>query len=168
LQKLAPFEKFRYNIKEEARPGGGNMKRSPANHTTWNNLVLNNIMYWVACSHDFAHERYSYTHTRSSDCPRPFKREKYPDEKCPCTLLQKSVARRPKSIKDPIICPSRGVLYSVKREQPLSSWALLQKSFPLLSFAKEFLPLERGPFFEQKEIKGVFSVAKESRAKLSC
>ena len=46
---LAPFEKFRYTGKEEARPGGGIMKKCrkkfPVNHIVWISINLSNIMH---------------------------------------------------------------------------------------------------------------------------
>jgi len=45
----APFEKFRYAGKEEARPGGGIMKKCrkkfPVNHIVWISINLSNIMH---------------------------------------------------------------------------------------------------------------------------
>jgi len=52
LEKLAPFEKLRSSGKEEARPGGGNMKqgrkKSAANHIAQINLVYDITMHFWA------------------------------------------------------------------------------------------------------------------------
>jgi len=70
-----PFEKFRSSGKEEARPGGGIIKKrrrkSPANHINWISLVYCNIMrcvdFWSRSAHN------SYTDTSTTQVTASFK-----------------------------------------------------------------------------------------------
>jgi len=65
--KLAPFERFRYSGKEEAKPGGGIMNKrrgkSRANHIDWISLVHGSIMYCVDFWRRSAHNSYTDTPT---------------------------------------------------------------------------------------------------------
>jgi len=65
----APFKKFWYTGKEEARPEGGIMKKCPKKSIAWISINLSNIMYSVLCAHSFGNN--SYSHTPSTHVTAP-------------------------------------------------------------------------------------------------